>query len=67
MTNEDNYDEDRDYIDVDATVEAIREAWKLVPHFSLSEVLDNATTAPFCELSNTELINELNNFIHQNQ
>jgi len=55
-----------DYIDIDATVEAIRAAWKCVPDMSLSQILDNATSMPFCELKNSELIDELNNFTHQN-
>lgn len=59
-------EEETSYIDVDGTVEAIREAWKLVPHMNLSQLLDTATDMPFCELSNQELIHELNEFILQN-
>lgn len=59
--------EENDNIDIDATVEALREAWKLVPTASLYEVLDLATHMPFMELSNHELIEALNEFIHQNQ
>ena len=67
--NEDGFDsfEEQDYIDIDATVEAIRAAWRCVPHLSLSELLDNVTQMPFCELRNEELIQELNEFILQNQ
>ena len=53
--------------DIDRVVEAIREAWKTAPTMSLSELLDEATPAPFCELSGSELVESLNNFILQNQ
>jgi hypothetical protein len=56
-----------DYIDIDGTVEAIRAAWKCVPDVGLSELLDLVTPMPFVELSSSELIEELNNFTHQNQ
>lgn len=62
-----NIEEEADYIDVDATVEAIRAAWKCIPTVSLSELLDTATSAPFVELTNEEFIHELNEFILQNQ
>lgn len=65
----DNYEWDEDegeYNDIDATVEAIREAWKCVPDMSLSQLLDTATTMPFCEMKNADLIHELNDFILQN-
>jgi len=58
--------DEQDYIDIDATVEAIREAWRCLPDSSLSELLDTVTAMPFCELSNAELIQELNEFILQN-
>jgi hypothetical protein len=53
--------------DIDATVEALREAWKCVPGVSLSALLDMVASAPFMELSNQEFISELNEFIMQNQ
>lgn len=56
-----------DDIDIDATIEAIRAAWKCAPDISLSELLDTATPMPFCELKNSELIESLNEFILQNQ
>lgn len=56
-----------DYIDIDATVEALREAWLCAPDLSLSELLDTVTPMPFCELKNEELIHELNEFILQNR
>lgn len=59
--------DDTEYIDIDATIEAIREAWKCVPDISLSQLLDTATSMPFCEMKNSELIEELNQFIHQNK
>ncbi len=59
--------EEQDYIDIDATVEALRAAWKCVPTFSLSQLLDEVTPMPFCELRNDELIDALNEFILQNQ
>jgi len=64
-----DYDEDEqeyDYVDIDATVEAIRAAWKCVPDTSLSELLDLVTPMPFVELKNSELIEVLNEFTHQN-
>ena len=66
MNNIDIEDE-VDYIDIDATIEALRAAWKCVPTASLSELLDSVTTMPFCELSNEEIIHELNEFVLQNQ
>lgn len=60
--NEDEYDE----IDIDATVEALREAWKCVPDFSLSQLLDESMSMPFCEMKNSEMIEELNEFVLQN-
>ena len=59
-------DDEQDYIDIDGTVEAIREAWKLVPDMSLSMLLDTVTPMSFVELSNAELIDSLNEFILQN-
>lgn len=56
-----------EYIDIDATVETIRAAWKCVPDLTLSEMLDIATPAPFCVMTNEELIQALNEFILQNQ
>lgn len=60
-------DEENDFIDIDATVEALREAWKLVPDASLSQLLDTVTSMPFVEMKNSELIDELNHFILQNK
>lgn len=59
-------DDDNEYIDIDSTVNAIRVAWKCVPDMSLSELLDTVTSMPFCEMKNSELVDELNHFIHQN-
>lgn len=61
------FDDDKEFIDIDGTVEAIRTAWKLVPDMQLGELLDTVTSMPFVEMSNSELIDELNHFIHQNQ
>lgn len=55
-----------EYIDVDATIEALREAWKCAPNCTLSELLDEVTPMPFCELTNDELIQSLNEYILQN-
>jgi len=60
--NETEYDEQ----DINSTVEALREAWKCAPDMSLSEVLDTAMPMPFCEMKNSEIISELNEFILQN-
>lgn len=65
--DEDNYEDESEFIDIDATILALRAAWKLMPDVSLSQLLDTVTTMPFVEMSNSELIEELNNFIHQNQ
>lgn len=64
---DDNTFEEQEYQDIDGTVEAIRAAWKCVPEMSLSELLDTVTPLPFVEMSNSELIDTLNEFIHQNQ
>jgi hypothetical protein len=56
-----------EYIDIDSAVEAIREAWKCVPDMSLEQVLEEAVPAPLCEVTNTEMIDSLNEFILQNQ
>ena len=56
-----------EYIDIDATVEAIREAWKCLPDMRLDQVLEEAIPAPLCEVTNMELIESLNEFIIQNQ
>lgn len=56
-----------DYIDIDATIEAIRAAWKCVPDMTLSQLLDTATPMPFCEMRTDELIESLNEFVLQNQ
>lgn len=70
MTDDELYDgmsDEPDYIDIEATVEALKEAWQCMPDASLSELLDSVTPMPFCELSNAELIQELNEFILQNR
>jgi hypothetical protein len=73
MNNDYNKEEDikdfdiEDTPDISGVVEAIREAWLLVPNMSLSQLLDEATPSPFCELTSTELIEALNEFILQNQ
>lgn len=64
---EDNYEDETEYIDIDGTVEAIRTAWKLMPDVSLSQLLDTVTSMPFVEMSNADLVDELNHWIHQNQ
>jgi hypothetical protein len=63
-----DYDLDTEYedIDIDATVEALRAAWKCVPDATLSELLDIVTPMPFVEMKNDEIIESLNEFIHQN-
>lgn len=65
--NEFDMDDGGEYIDIDATVEAIREAWKCAPTYNLSRLLDEVTAAPFSVLTNDELLHELNEFIIQNQ
>lgn len=67
MNQFDNIEDEFDDIDIDATVEAIREAWKCVPSMSLSQLLDEVTPMPFCEMKNQEIIESLNEFILQNQ
>lgn len=58
--------DEKEYVDIEGTIEAIREAWKCTPDLTLSELLDTATSMPFCELSTEEFIEELNSFILQN-
>lgn len=55
-----------DEIDIDGTIEALREAWKCAPDMSLSQLLDEIMPMPFCEMKNSEMIEELNEFILQN-
>lgn len=61
-----NIEMEADSQDINATVEAIREAWKCVPDFNLSQLLDEAMPAPMCELPNADIIEALNEFIIQN-
>lgn len=66
----DNYEdnlEEVEYQDIGGTMAALEAAWRCVPEASLSELIDSVTPMPFCELSNAELIEALNEFIHQNQ
>lgn len=65
--NYDNIEDEVDVVDIDATVEAIREAWKIYPDMSLSQLIDTVTPMPFTEMTNAELIESLNEFILQNQ
>jgi len=69
MTEErewDEHDDEKEIPDIDATIEALREAWKCAPDASLYELLDIVTSMPFMELTNKELIQELNDYILQN-
>lgn len=70
MTEErewDEHDDEKEIPDIDATIEALREAWKCAPDASLYELLDIVTSMPFMELTNRELIQELNDYILQNR
>jgi hypothetical protein len=67
MADYNDIDQEYDPVDIDATVEALREAWKCMPDMSLSELLDTVTPLPFVEMTNSELIETLNEFIHQNK
>lgn len=67
MEDYNDIDQEYDPVDIDATVEALREAWKCIPSVSLSELLDTITPLPFVEMTNSELIETLNEFIHQNK
>lgn len=66
MPEYNDIEKEYDPIDIDGTVEAIRAAWKCVPDVSLSELLDTVTPMPFVEMTNQELNESLNEFIHQN-
>ena len=59
--------ENNEPVDIDATIEALRAAWKITPTVSLYELLDMVTHMPFVELSNQELLDALNEFVHQNE
>ena len=65
-TNDFNIEKESDIQDIDATVEAIRVAWKCVPTADLSELLDSIMPAPMCEMTNQEILDALNEFIMQN-
>lgn len=67
MNSYQDIEREYDPADIDGTVEALREAWKCAPDISLSELLDSVTPMPFVEMSNAELLESLNEFIHQNQ
>lgn len=63
-----DYDNEEEFIhDVDATIEALRECWKCVPHMSLGELIDSVTSSPIFDLDENELLSELNEFAHQNK
>lgn len=62
----DEHDDEKEIPDIDATIEALREAWRCAPDASLYELLDIVTSMPFMELTNRELIQELNDYILQN-
>ena len=53
--------------DIHRVVETLRAAWMCAPTLTLSELLDESTPAPFCELTSSELVDALNSFILQNQ
>ena len=62
-----DYDDvEYDEQDIEATIGALRDAWKCVPDVSLSQLLDDVMPMPFCEMKNSEIIEELNEFILQN-
>lgn len=61
----DYYDEE--YIDREATLAAIAEAWSYAPELTIDQLLDEVAPAPLPELSNAELIEALNEFILTNQ
>ena len=63
---ESDNDVEYDPQDIDGTVEAIRAAWRCAPDMSLSQLLDEVTPMPFCEMTNEEIIAELNDFVLQN-
>lgn len=58
--------EEVEYQDISGTIAALEQAWRCAPEASLSELIDSVTPMPFCELTNAEFIEALNEFIHQN-
>lgn len=63
----DNLEQEVDVNDIDGTIEALREAWKIYPNISLSQLIDTATPLPFTEMTNAEFVEALNEFILQNK
>lgn len=63
----DDIELESDYQDISGTMAALEEAWRCVPDLSLAELIDTVTPAPFSELTNSELIEALNEFVHQNK
>jgi hypothetical protein len=53
--------------DISATIAALETAWRCLPDMSLAELLDTILPAPMYDLTNAELVEVLNEFIHQNQ
>jgi hypothetical protein len=70
-----DYDDEQDYEleeehevqDVIGVCNTIRVAWKLTPRLTLSEFFDVALPTSFTEMTDRELIEALEEFIHQNQ
>lgn len=62
-----NIEQEADVNDIDGTLQALRKAWYTCPEFTLSELIDTVTPMPFTEMTNSEFIQSLNEFIVQNK
>ena len=59
-------EEFRGDFDADTICDLIKEVWKTMPYLSLYEVLDRAIAANLEDVSSDEMIELLQEYIHQN-
>jgi len=61
---DEDHNEDQNVVDF---CQRLKEAWRLCPRFTLGEFLDLAVPASIYETSADEMVELLEEFIHQNQ
>ena len=70
---DDEYEDDYDYDDVqveqdiNGVCNALKASWRLLPTTTLASLLDIALPSTLGEMSDQEIIEALDEFIHQNQ
>ena len=73
LINDDEYDDwevddtPTETHDVRGVCAALKDAWLIVPHLSFGDLLSVAIPTALNELSSQEIIETLEEFIHQNQ